>query len=478
MNLLNQIRSILTSKKKGIPKNKVFCAYPFVHLSTVPAGFVRPCCYFTRMLRDDNRKNFSITKNTVEEIWNSSDLREIRKKIFSGESVSYCAQCYKEDKLGKTSLRARSLKDWSKHPAFQNTLAKLEESDFRVDSPPKFLELKPGNLCNLKCRMCNQFDSSKVAAEIVELSKKYSDINPSRDSRIFHTGSYEMDFDISKMADWDKEEGFWAEVEKLIPYLEQISIAGGEPTLLKNVHGFLQRCVETGYAGNMHVLLATNFTLLNDNLLKLSSEFKFFEFIASIDGTEAVQEYIRYPSRWLTVKSNFEHAKAYMQPHKTKILINLTLQIYNILSFTKVLDWLEELDLQEPHFYHHPFYLNILCDPAYLSYNILPLAGRKLAIQRIDDYLYRSKILNKFPDLLDRFDLIRYELKKGPTPDYHARLAEFWEYNEILDEHRGQSLKNADPELYKIISAEVDRLALSEKRLLRRDVSRYSSKGG
>jgi hypothetical protein len=58
--------------------------------------------------------------------------------------------------------------------------------------------------------------------------------------------------------------------------------------------------------------------------------------------------------------------------------------MYNILSFTDVLDWIETLALEQPHFYQYPYSINILFKPRFLNIDILPLSVREIAIERIN----------------------------------------------------------------------------------------------
>ncbi len=443
-------------------KNLSICAYPFMQLSTVPAGFFRPCCYYSEMLTDKKGNNLTVTKDRVAAVWNGDDLRDIRKKMLAGDWLPCCRQCYAEELTSETSLRMRSLKDWIDHPTVHNAMIEAGKNDGFVTSSPLYLELKPGNLCNLKCRMCNQFDSSAVAAEIKELSKKYEGLIAKDDPRLFDKSVLEVDFSIDQMPNWSHIPEFWDDIAKLLPSLEQLSFAGGEPTLLPEVQRLLEICVKEGYAKNICVYLSSNFTRLNQDFIELSRHFRLFEFIASIDGTGAVQEYIRYPSRWTNVAENFRRVKQLVRPHQTKLLVNLTLQMYNIMSFTDVLDWLEELAKETPHFFQHPYAINVLYFPRYLAFDLLPESIRPIAIKRIEDYLARSALIPSLPGLGDRFSLLLQQLRQPLPPDYRERIQDFWNYTRMIDAHRKQSLAATDPILYAAIEAEVKRLEILE----------------
>ena len=446
----------------SMAKNSSICAYPFMQLSTVPAGFFRPCCYYSDMLTDKNGTNFSVTNDRIATIWNSDDLRNIRRKMLAGEKLPKCSQCYSEELASETSLRLRSLKDWSDHPTVHAALLEAEKNDGHVTSNPLYLELKPGNLCNLKCRMCNQFDSSAVASEIKELAKKYAGLISKDDPRLFDKSALEVDFSVDQMPNWSQIPEFWDDVAKLLPSIEQLSFAGGEPTLLPEVQRLLEICVKEGHAGNICVYLSSNFTRLNQDFIELSKHFRLFEFIASIDGTGAVQEYIRHPSRWPTVAENFRRVKEHVRPHQTKLLVNLTLQMYNIMSFTDVLDWIEELSQEEPHFFQHPYAINVLYFPRYLSIDLLPEVLRPQAIERIETYLQRSQLILTVPGLGDRFELLLQQLRQPLPSDYRSRLQDFWNYTRMLDSQRKQALADVEPALYAAVAAEVKRLEIPD----------------
>jgi hypothetical protein len=257
------------------------------------------------------------------------------------------------------------------------------------------------------------------------------------------------------MPDWSKLDAFWKEADTLLPHLETSSIAGGEPMLLENVVRFLGRAVETGHSRHMKVFLASNFTHFKDDFFEIAAQFELFEFIASVDGYGATQEYIRYPAKWDVIDRNFRKAKAHMVPNRLKALTNITLQMLNVMTVTDLLDYLDRLELEKPHFHQHPYFLNILSHPSYLAIQNLPPAARKIAIARFEAYRERSVILKKFPEMGERIDLIVQILEQPPGADYEVRLREFVKTQAVLDEHRGQSLQAFNPELYQIVIEEL-----------------------
>jgi organic radical activating enzyme len=437
--------------------NPSFCLYPYVQLSTIPSGFVRPCCYYTEFLEleGDKGRRMNVSRHSLSSMWNSAELKRIRREMEAGQNLIGCQQCYLEDRVGTTSLRLRSFKEWGHHPGVKQAVLESMHQEGEIQEPIRYLELKPGNLCNLKCRMCNQFDSSKVVTEMKELAAKYNLPHILRQARLLDEQRVEADFDISQMPDWSQLDNFWKEAEALLPHLETISLAGGEPMILENVSRFLQKAVETGHSRHIKVFLASNFTHFRDNFFEIASNFELFEFIASVDGFGATQEYIRFPSQWSVVDSNFRKAKAKSVPNRLKALTNITIQMLNIMTFTELLDWHDELELAFPPYHQHPYFLNLLTHPRYLSIEILPPQARKVAIERIQSHRAQSIILKKFPEMNERLDLIRATLERPVPFDYEDRLREFVKSQAVLDEHRGQSLEKFNPELFTIINEEL-----------------------
>ena len=78
---------------------KVVCAIPWMHLAFEPSGKVIPCCltstfdYFSGDLKTQS----------LPEIWNSKNQRDLRLQMMKGEKPEICKKCYKqEDATGQS----------------------------------------------------------------------------------------------------------------------------------------------------------------------------------------------------------------------------------------------------------------------------------------------------------------------------------------------------------------------------------------
>lgn len=448
----------------ALTKISSFCVYPFIELSTVPAGFLRPCCFFTHMIKDEKHELMNVQRNTFQEAWNSPHLRSVRQEMLAGKAQPGCEQCYNEERYGSQSMRQRSFWPWLNRPEVRDAIQSASENEGYVKGPVRFLELKPGNLCNLKCRMCNQFDSSSVAAELASISKKFSELQLGNKARLFDDANFEPDFNASKMADWQNNPALWESARKIIPELEVLSIAGGEPTLIPEVFDFLSECVSSGRSSHIQVFFSSNFTRIPEKLVELSKHFREFNFIASIDGVGPVQEYIRFPSKWEDVSRNYLRILEQVNFKNTRLSVNMTLNIYNILHFTEFLAWLESQpkNVSSALFDVYPMNINILEHPPYLKAQNLPAAVRGEAIRRIEEFRGRTKIFRMLAGLDDRIKQVLEMLKEDPEsqPGHARRVEQFWKFTRILDESRGQSLAATLPELHAAMLAELARLGI------------------
>ena len=68
--------------KDKLPQN--FCILPWTAMEVQPNGTVKPCCMYKDTLKDPNGQEYLIQKNTMEEITESDELKEIKQRFLSG----------------------------------------------------------------------------------------------------------------------------------------------------------------------------------------------------------------------------------------------------------------------------------------------------------------------------------------------------------------------------------------------------------
>lgn len=441
--------------RKKLLESQHFCFYPFMELSTNPAGHVKPCCYYGDVLfNDPNSKDYSNSLSlakgdTLEEVWNSPSMVEIRRKLVEGEHNPLCATCYRD---GAASMRVRSLKENKERIPIIKLVQDSIDNGYKVNSLPTRLELKPSNLCNLKCVMCNRYDSTQIEKELKELSEKYNGINVKTGRFISinleKPGITELHkaFTDVETADWSNNPDLWDSLIKIIPGLEHLSFAGGEPTLIPLVEKILRYCIETGHAEHIEITIASNFTNINKSFLELMSSFKKFEIISSIDAFGKVNEYARYPSKWSQVSSNYEKVKQLADGRKIKLMTNITVNLLTVVNVDQLLYWIEDQVKDGNHFAEHPYNINLIWAPWDQRVEHLPQHYKQIAIHRLKEYKKKSFILQKWPAMVSKIDLIIRELaKESDNQEFH--LSELKKRINILDDHRGINIGDYIPEI-------------------------------
>jgi glutamate-1-semialdehyde 2,1-aminomutase len=160
-------RSVLIGTQ---PHNSSFaCILPFVELNINATGTTSPCCNFARLIGAADG-HLSVYSHSLESIWNSSDLRGIRKKMHSGRKVPECRLCFEQEVAHGFSFRTQNNDAWNREnrESLSEIMILSSKDGYRMDDGPKRLLLKVGTLCNLKCRMCDGNSSSAIERDPVQ----------------------------------------------------------------------------------------------------------------------------------------------------------------------------------------------------------------------------------------------------------------------------------------------------------------------
>lgn len=473
----------LDKLRKELVDSETFCFYPFLELSVNPSGHVKPCCYYNGFLyKDINNINHQIPDysnvlniqhkgTTLESVWYSENMKLVRQQVYEGTEKEYtpCEICKRD---GQSSMRVRSVDAYKNNRQVLQLVKDAIDNDFSVHSLPQRLELKPSNLCNLKCVMCNSYDSSQIAKELTDLSEKYQGITI-EGGRLLNIGNH----DIKKfyksnnkdmvspydqhiiaikvensttddaISDYSNSKELWDNFCKIAPTLETLSFAGGEPTLLPFVERALTYCVENGYAKNITVFCATNATNINKKLLQLIPQFKLFEVICSIDGYSKVQEYSRFPSKWNQIEKNYKSLKQLTTHANVKVLLNITVTALNVCNLHELLGWIEDQAHEYPYFQQWPYNINVLSHPIAQQATMLPKHIKDDAIDKLQQYKVHSDILKEFPGLNSKIDLVIAELSKHDELYVQRQIDDFSKIIKVLDQHRNTNIEEYIPAL-------------------------------
>jgi organic radical activating enzyme len=314
-------------------KNNV-CPLPWTHLEIDVNGGASPCCLYKGSIPD-----VKVYETSLKEIQKNQYMEDLRTKFKNGERPNECSNCWAEESAGKRSKR-------------MNSIYKMKKSlkDWTTDSKPalKFIDFKLGNVCNLKCRICGSWSSSKWAQEELD----YGENETARKNL--------------KEGGWPKQHPkFFDDVKDSLAEAEFFEFTGGEPFMIKNHFKILEYCVQKGFAKNIDIHYNTNGTQLPpQDIFDLWSHFKRVEIAFSIDDVGEQFEYQRHPAKWVEVNQNLVKFKERQAPNM-QFQICSTINIFNVFSLAKLAMWVRQF---KPKF----FYVNTCFDPDIFNIQTLP----------------------------------------------------------------------------------------------------------
>jgi organic radical activating enzyme len=320
------------------------CPLPWTHLEVDVNGGASPCCLYKGSVPD-----VKVYETGLKDIQQSAYMDNLRQQFRNGERPAGCQSCWQEEDAGKTSKR-------------MNSLYKMKNSleGWTPDSKPtlKFIDFKLGNVCNLKCRICGSWSSSKWAQEELDYGE-----NPVARKNLTEGG-------------WPKRNPqFFDDIKDDLKDAEYFEFTGGEPFMIRDHFKILMHCVEKGYAKNQDIHYNTNGTQLPPpEIFDLWSYFKRVEIAFSIDDIGPQFEYQRHPANWREVNANLVKFKERKTPNMD-FQICTTVSIFNVFNLAKIAFWVAQY---QPKF----FYVNTLFDPDYFNVQTLPQQVKDIVNQR------------------------------------------------------------------------------------------------
>ena len=397
-----------------IPHDR-FCVLPWVSLEASPIGTVRPCCLADDELVDNTGNKFNLATADFKEIQNSNSMRELRQEFVDGKQPNTCRKCWKEERAGRTSKRMHTL-NRLKHM--------LPDQDWTADAKPlMFLDLKLGNICNLKCRICGSWSSSTFAAEELQHLMRNED---RKDNHHYH---------MLRQGAWPREnQQFWNEIAGISDQIQYIEFTGGEPFMIQEHFNLLQGLVDRGLAGNIEIHYNTNGTQWPETAEEIWRHFKIVEIAFSIDDVGERFEYQRSNAVWTDVVNNIARFRELRSRHTNiRLQICCTINVFNVYYLETVAAWILE---QRMDF----IYWNMMHDAYFFSISSLPERAKQVITDRLLTANVPGPVREEFARVADF-------MNRGVSLDGEQLRREVGN----LDRRRGQNLVVVEPEFAELI---------------------------
>lgn len=294
------------------------CMLPWISLEITPMGTFRPCCIY----REDI-PNMSVHQgHSIHDAQHSEYMQDLRKQFLEGKKPNGCQSCWQEELIPSRISKRKSTFIKCKDIKIEYT-----ENDVTIN----FLDIKLGNICNLKCRICGSWSSSKWAQEEIELSN----------------GKNDQAKNQHKLGQWPRtNEDWWKNLDDVLPTIKFIEITGGEPFLIDQHFDLLQRLVDLNYARNIDIHYNTNGTVWPSRGPEIWKNFKRVEIAFSIDDTGKRFEYQRYGSDWKKTNEIIQNA---VKIENIFYQICTTFNIQNTYYWPNTLDWIQSIGITDIH---------------------------------------------------------------------------------------------------------------------------------
>lgn len=286
----------------------------------------RPCCHFDQ----EDHNNFSISDYSFEEYKNSKFFKNLKKEIETSWPDG-CKKCKTAEDLGLKSLR-------------QN----YNEKFSGIDNQLEFLDISLSNVCNLTCKMCNNYYSSRWQA-IIDKGVDLDKFNFDKNRQIEKIPSVS---NLFKNID--------------LQHLKSIKYLGGEPFVTKEINEMIEFLKKANIIENVDFRCNTNCTVFPERIFEDLLKFKSIRIDLSVDGIYDLCNFVRTGKDWYQVLFTIEKWLEKYRLYKDKIIINLhhTSNAYNVHQFDLIKNFAKEKNIQ--------FNFYILSTPQHLNYSVLP----------------------------------------------------------------------------------------------------------
>jgi len=414
---------------------KTFCPLPWNHISVRPSGVGRVCCEGLEILKDDQgQKAWWKKARSLYSYLNTKDYRKIRKQMLKGERPNHCIHCFNQEDHGVQSIRLQFIDQYQLEI---EEMINSTNKDGSIGNPKiNYIDMALGNKCNLKCRMCSPWVSYLIGEDWKKMGRAYDERGG---KRIFEDKWYASPNTLQM-------------IREALPHIQAIFTTGGEPMLIEEHLRILEMIIKEGHAHHILLRYNSNQTVIPEKIVKLWKHFQKVAFNCSVEAFGALNDYIRYPSRWGKLEKNIYFLDCLSYENKNiEIYIHSTLQAYNVIKIPELLNYLRHASFKS--LCRFPYFIWVKV-PEWLTPTLFPKEMRYEIADKILESVeeHESFFLNYNPFHRDwsckRIKILKEfcEMIRNDSSQ-EKYLNQFIEETKKHDELRKQSILDVLPEL-------------------------------
>lgn len=304
---------------------------------------VRPCCDYWGEHRQGSPSVGNLTEQSLPSILAGPTWRSLQDDLAAHRAPRGCAGCLAREKA--TGSSHRLLLERLRSPRWRDGLT--------------YLELNSSNLCNLQCRHCNPMFSSRWSAHEQRRGRSAAPV-VAPDPELLLQNLRGVD----------------------LRHLAYVSLKGGEPMINADVPALLGHLDAIGVLGQVTVFVVTNGTTVSPAIAGLLARAREVAVCLSVDGTGAVQEYVRHGGSSLPV---LERSIATWAAMPNVVLDrNTSVMAYNVFDLPRIDAWWAGLPARFPGRYRPSHYESFVLSPAELAVHCLQDATRHALADRYE----------------------------------------------------------------------------------------------
>lgn len=378
------------------------------------SGMVQPCNLTRWYLKDlKDEKEYNVLTDDVKTIWNSEHRKKLIADHDNGVRNTTCNTCWHSEDAGIESSRQK----------FNRLLKDVEV----LESQPRIMIVKPGNLCNNACRSCNAHTSSmwyKTDYALDDQGKTFKEYLQFFER---HKTAYSNNESLEqRFAEWEDNIIFW-------------DMYGGEPMIIPLFWKTLDQALASKTAKDKIFNVHTNGMVYKEDLVKKFSKFKSAHIGFSIDAIGPMNDYIRYGSKWENIIDNL---RKYMNDceeyDNVSISVRTTYTPWNIYYYDELYDYFQkEFGIDA---------IGCWCDDKpWNDVRYLPRKTKDSIVQKLSRYESNNEGWSK------RFDELKKWMATEPE-DYEGLQNSFHEFNTKIDKIRNEKFNEVFPEYSKLFA--------------------------
>jgi MoaA/NifB/PqqE/SkfB family radical SAM enzyme len=317
-----------------------FCAMPFFHVAVESNGDIRPCC-LGDPLKNPDGTTLNIAGKTIKEIIDHPTHQEFRNTFLKNEQHPACNPCWGKFQNDRFSGRYM----YSSSPKITGPVLKIIKGD-KPEQKLMWLEIKAGNRCNLSCRICGLWNSSKWLKDAYNLKKELNLTYPEfKESQ---------EYAYNRQAMWIDDVDFWKNIDGFDD-IRLIHLMGGEPLMIPEHFKMLQAISEKFDPGKIFIWYNTNGTIIPSKTHEeILLKFKKIWWSVSIDDFGEKFNYQRKGAVWNEVKKNLP----YFSLHSNyELSIDTTINVHNVITIHEFVKELQSMGISKhfsPHYVTSP----------------------------------------------------------------------------------------------------------------------------